>query len=446
MDFGQGIRKALAKITGAAIIDEAAVKELVKELQRVLITNDVEIKLVREITKKIEEKALSEKKSQTIAIREHIAKIVYDELVSLLGEKFEPRIEKNQRIMVLGLYGSGKSTSVAKLAKFYQKSGLRVGVICGDVHRPAAFEQLKQLSEQVKCDFYGNKTQGAELIAVEGLEKLKHCDVIIYDSAGRNAFDAELSHELKKVVEKFRPTDSFLVVSADIGQVAGKQAQEFSKAAPISGVIITKMDGSGKGGGALSSVHASKTRVAFIGTGEKMDALEVFDSKKFVSNLVGFPDLETLLDKVKEASDEQTIQRVLETGKLDYESFMSQMRAMKKMGPLKQILQMIGVYDIPEDMMVQSEKKLKKFENIVNSMTLNERRNPELMANHSRQERIAKGAGAKLNEVKELVSQFNTISKFMTGAKKNKGLMRRMAGKLPAGFDLSKLGAFGGLK
>ncbi|MBI4406331.1 signal recognition particle receptor subunit alpha [Candidatus Micrarchaeota archaeon] len=437
MDFGQGIRKALAKITGAAIIDEAAVKELVKELQRVLITNDVDVKLVREITKKIESKAIEEKKQQNIAVREHIAKIVYDELVSLLGEKFEPKIEKNQRILMCGLFGVGKTTTISKLAKFYQKKGLHVGVICGDVHRPAAFEQLKQLSEQVKCDFYGNKNQSAELTAVEGLDKLKHCDVIIYDSAGRSAFDQQLAHELKIVVEKFRPTDSFLVVSADIGQVAGRQAEEFSKAAPISGVIITKMDGSGKGGGALSSVKASNSKVAFIGTGEKPDALEVFDSKKFVSNLCGFPDLESLLDKVKEAGDEAAIQRVMESGKLDYEAFLAQMRAMKKMGPLKQVMQMIGVYDIPEEMMVKSEEKLKVFENAVNSMTREERQNPELMNNKARQQRIAKGAGINPEDVRELVKQFNLISKFMGGAKKNR-LLKRLSDKMP--FDLSKLG------
>lgn len=444
MDLGQGIRKALAKITGAAIIDEAAVKELVKELQRVLITNDVEIKLVKQITKNVEEKALREKKLQAVAIREHIAKIVYDELVVLLGEKFEPKIDKGQRILMCGLYGVGKTTTIGKLAKFYQGKGLKVGVIAGDVHRPAAFEQLKQLSEQVKCEFYGRKGEkNAEAIAHDGAKELKHCDVIIFDSAGRSAFDSELANELKKVNAAFRPTETFLVVSADIGQVAGKQAEEFAKTISVTGVIVTKMDGSGKGGGALSSVHASRSKVAFIGTGEKMDALEIFDSKKFVADLVGFPDLETLLSKVKEASDEKALEKVMETGKLDYESFMSQMRSMRKMGPLKQILQMLGMYDIPEDMLSKSEDKLKVFEIVVSSMTKQERQNPDLMSSGSRQERIAKGAGVDVKEVKELVRNFNAINKFMSGAKKNKGLMKRLSGKLPAGFDLSK---FGGLK
>jgi len=174
--------------------------------------------------------------------------------------------------------------------------------------------------------------------------------------------------------------------------------------------------------------------------------LEVFDSKKFVANLVGFPDLESLIEKVKDASDEQTMQKVMETGKLDYESFMAQMRAMKKMGPMKQILQMIGVYDVPEEMMAKSEEKLKTFENAVNSMSKNERENPDLMNNRSRQERVARGAGIKPDDVKELVKQFNTISKLMAGAKKNKGLLRRLGGKMPGGFDLSKLAGLGSTK
>jgi len=444
MDLGQGIRKALAKITGAVLVDEAAIKELTKELQRVLITNDVNVKLVKEITARIEEKAMKEKKTESLGVREHIAKIVYDELVAMLGEKFEPKFEKGQRLLLLGLMGCGKTTTIGKMAKFYQKKGLHVGVICGDVHRPAAFEQLQQLATQAKCDFYGNPGKSAWEIAIDGLDNLQHCDVIIFDSAGRSAFDSALASELKKVAEVLKPTDSFLVVSADVGQVAGRQAEEFTHAVPITGVIVTKMDGSGKGGGALSSVHASKSKVAFIGVGEKLDNLEIFDAKKFVAGLVGFPDLETLLEKVKDASDEKALEKAMEKGSLDYETFMAQMRSMKKMGPLKQILQLLGMHDVPEELMQQSEEKMKKFECAVNSMTLKERRNPELMRNKARQERVAKGAGIKLEEVRDLVKNFENISKMINGAKKNKGLLKRFAGKMPKGFDLSKLGGLGG--
>jgi signal recognition particle subunit SRP54 len=439
MDLGAGIRKALARITGAPIVDEKAIKELVKELQKVLISNDVNVKLVFELTKKIEEKALKEKQVGGLGLREHIVRIVYDELVSIMGEKYEPRIER-QRVMVVGLFGSGKTTSIAKLARFYQARGLRVGVIAGDVHRPAAVDQLEQLAKLVHCDFYGNKLArppDASRVALEGLDKLRNCDVIILDTAGRSAFDSELAHELKQMSEVFKPDETYLVVSADVGQVAGKQAEEFNRAAKISGVIVTKMDGSGKGGGALSAVHASKSKVAFIGTGEKPEALEVFDAKKFVARLVGFPDLESLLEKVREASDEKALQEAMESGELNYETFLAQMRAMKKMGPLKQVMQLLGAYDLPEEMIGKSEEKLRQYEAAVLSMTRKERLNPELMRNKSRQERVARGAGLKPEEVRELVTSFDRMAKLVKGFKKNKGLLKRFS-RMPG---LDKLAA-----
>lgn len=441
MDLGLGIRKALAKFTGATIVDEAAVKELVKDLQRALITSDVNVKLVFELTKKIEKRALEEKKHQAVDLRSHIVKIVYDELVTVLGEAYVPNIEKKQRILLCGLFGAGKTTTISKLARFFQKHGLKVGVIAGDIHRPAAVEQLQQLSEQVKFTVFADKKLTAKELAKQGLIALSDRDIIIFDSAGRSAFDSELAHELRDINTEFKPTSTFLVVSADLGQVAGKQASEFKENADITGVIITKMDGSGKGGGALSSVAVSQSRVAFIGTGEKPDALETFDPKKFVSRLVGAPDLEELLTRVREATDEKELAKALETGELNYESFLAQMRAMKKMGPLKQIMQMMGMYDVPEEFLVKSEDKLKKYENIVGSMTVKERRDPKLMKNASRQERIAKGSGVKLDDVRDLVKNFENASKMMKGLQGNKSLMRKMSGKmnLPKGMDISKL-------
>ena len=313
MDLGSGIRKALAKITGVSVVDENAVRELVKELQRVLITNDVNVKLVFQLTKRIEDRALKEKLLPGLSLREHVVRVVHEELQKILGEKFEPRIGK-QKILLLGLFGSGKTTSAGKMAKFYQSKGLKVAVIAADVHRPAAFEQLQQLSEQVKCGFFGIKGEkSAPRIVEKALEELERkYDVLILDSAGRSAFDEELVKELKQVSVMFKPDEKFLVVSADLGQVAGKQAQEFNNAVGLTGVIITKMDGSGKGGGALSSIAVSGARVAFIGVGEKLTDLQVFDSTRFVAQLVGFADLPSLLEKLKEASDEELMQKALE--------------------------------------------------------------------------------------------------------------------------------------
>ncbi len=434
MDLGAGIRKALAKLTGASYVDEAAVKEAVKELQRVLISNDVNVQLVFELTKRIEKRALTEKPAGGLTnLREHVIAVVYDELAKLLGESYEPKIQK-QRILMVGLFGAGKTTTIAKLARFYISKGLKVGVVAGDVHRPAAFEQLQQLAESVHCQFYGRKGATAVELAKESRVKLSGVDVIIFDSAGRSAFDEELVKELKDIVRVFEPDERFLVVSADVGQVAGKQAKEFNDAVGgLSGVIVTKMDGSGKGGGALSSVAVSGAKVAFLGTGEKPQDFEVFDAKRFVGRLVGYADLPALLEKAREMSDEQSLAKAMESGELNYDSFLAQMRSLKKMGPLKQILQMMGAYDVPDDLMKQSESKLKTFEAAVHSMTPKERTDTKLMSQKSRQARVAKGAGLKENEVRELVQNFERAQKTIKGLKKNRGLssqLKKMAGGL----------------
>jgi len=428
MDLGVGLRKALAKITGAAIVDEKAVAELVKELQRVLISNDVNVKLVFELSKKIQERALKEKPAGGIGAREHVVKVVYDELVAVMGERHEPKLNK-QKILLLGLFGSGKTTTTAKLAKFYRDRGLSVGLTCCDTYRPAAYEQVEQLSAKTGVPFYGIKGESdVKRIVKGGLEHFKDKDVVIVDSSGRDAFDGELSKELKDINDALRPDEKFLVVSADIGQIAKKEAEEFNRVVGVTGVIVTKMDGSGKGGGALSSVAASGAKVAFIGTGEKLDDFEVFDAKKFVGRLLGFPDLEALLEKVKNAGIEEEVkaEKILEE-ELTIESFYEQLKATKKLGPLKSIFQMMGMVDLPKELMEQSEEKLKKYEVIINSMTKNERKDVDLVRkNKARMERIAKGSGTSVEDIKDLISQFEKMKKFLDAFKKNRGLRRQV--------------------
>ena len=434
MDLGYGLRRALAKITGAALVDERAVKELVKELQRVLLTNDVNVKLVFELSKRIEERALREKPVAGTSAKEHVVRVVYGELVKLMGERHEPKLAK-QKLLLLGLFGSGKTTTVAKIAKFYKEKGLGVGVICADVSRPAAYEQLEQLSHKVSVDFFGVKGEkDAEKIVRDGLLRLRN-DVIIVDSSGRSAFDPELIEELKKIERELRADEKFLVISADIGQIAGKQAEEFHNALGLTGVIITKMDGSGKGGGALSAVAASNAKVAFIGSGEKMDDIEPFDAPKFVERLLGFPDLEALLEKVRKVAEEEKITPEALEEKFTFKTFQEQLRAAKKLGPLKNVFQMLGASDLPPELMEQSEEKLKKYEVIINSMTKAEREDAGLLRkNRSRIERIARGSGTSPEEVRELLTHFEKVEKMVSSFKKNRGFRKQMEKLMKSGF------------
>ncbi len=427
MDLGAGLRKALAKITGAALIDEKSVKELIKELQRVLIANDVEVKLVFELSKRIEKEALDRKQLKGVNTKEHVVKVVYDELTKLMGEKHEPKLGK-QRILLLGLYGSGKTTSVGKLAHFYKKSGLSVGVVCCDTDRPAAYEQLEQVAKGAKAVFYGQKGEKDSVkIAKDAMGKAEE-DVLIFDSAGRNAFNNDLKEELKGIDAVVKPDERFLVVSADIGQVAGRQANEFNSAVPVTGVIITKLDGSGKGGGALSSVATTGSQVSFIGIGEKLGDFEVFDAKKYVGRLLGFPDLESLIEKVKEISEQEDIKPdQMMDEKFTVKTFYEQLKAAKKLGPLKNVFGMLGMVDIPKDLMEQSEEKLKNYEVIIASMTEEERENADLIKkNKSRLERIAKGSGTKPEDVKELLSRFGQMEKMLKAFKHNRGFRKKM--------------------
>ncbi len=439
MDLGKGLRQALAKITGAALVDEKSVKELSRELQRVLISNDVNVKLVFELTKRIEGKALDKNLAKGISVREHVVQIVYDELVALMGEKYEPNL-KPRKLLLLGLYGSGKTTTCGKLAAFYKKRGLSVALVSCDADRPAAFAQLQQLSKQTGAEFYGiDGEKDVKKILASQLPKIKE-DLVIVDSAGRSGFDELLVAQLKEIVSGFSPDEKILVMSADIGQVAGRQAQQFHEAVGLTGVILTKLDGSGKGGGALSACRTSGAKVLFAGMGEKMEDLSPFDSKKFVGRLLGFPDLEALLEKVRTVAEEQKMSDEM-PAKMTLDVFYQQLKAAKKMGPLSSVFGMMGMNDLPADAMKTSEGKLKKYEAIIGSMTKYERENAEVIKKQKgRMERIAKGSGSKSEDVRELLTQFERISSMMDGFKKNRGMrkkLERMMGK--AGVDFGKL-------
>ena len=265
--------------------------------------------------------------------------------------------------------------------------------------------------------------------------------MVIVDSAGRSAFDSPLTEQLKLINSLAEPDEKFLVVSADVGQVAGRQAAQFHEAVGLSGVIITKMDGSGKGGGALSAVASSGAKAAFIGTGEKMDALEPFDAQKFVGRLLGFPDLAALMEKVKKIAEEEQLPGQIED-KLTMRVFYEQLKAAKKLGPLSNVFSMMGASDLPSDMVKTSEDKLKKFEVIICSMTPEEREDASLLRKHrSRISRIAKGSGASEQDVRELLAQFEKVNSMFSQFKKNRGFRKKMEKMMKgANIDVSKLG------
>ncbi len=440
MDLGKKLREALAKLSGKPYVDESAVRELIKDLQRILISSDVNVKLVFELSKRIEQKALETEKKRALSLKEHVLKVVYDELIALMGAGYSPRMDKH-RILLCGLFGSGKTTTTAKIAYFYKSKGLSVGVVGADVERPAAQEQLEQLAKKINANFYTIKGEKNAVKVVEDALQRSKDDILVVDSAGRSAFDNVLREELSRINTALKPDETYLVVSGDIGQVAGKHAEEFAKVVNLTGVIATKMDGSGKGGGALSSVGVVGTKIAFIGVGEKPEDFEVYNSEKFVGRLLGVPDIAGLLEKAKKISEEEDLKK-LETEEFTIEAFYNQLKAAKKLGPLSSVFSMLGAPDIPQEFVQQSESKLKKFEAMINSMTKAERKDAALIRrSHSRIERIAKGAGCSTKDVSEFLSQFEKMEKLLNKFKHDRGFRKKIEQFMKSG-NLGGVGSF----
>lgn len=416
----------MAKLTRSTIIDAKTIREFTKELQKSLLSADVEVKLVLEFAKRIESQALSSKPPAGVTPKDYITKIVYDELVALVGKSYEPEL-KPRRILLMGLYGAGKTTMAAKLAKFYQDRGLSAALLCCDVSRPAAYEQLETLAKNANVPFFGKKgeTDPARIVN-EGMAKFSGKQVIICDTSGRSALDAALISELKHVSSAFHPTESMLVVSADVGQIAGRQAREFDSATKVSGIIITKMDGSGKGGGALSAANAASVPVTFIGTGEKLADIQTFDAPKFISALLGMADIGALIEHVQEAVRASGMKpEELTAEELNFETFYAQLKAMSGMGSIKKLFGMMGAPDVPKDVVEKGEDKLKKYKVIIASMTKEERRHEKLLHDAERVHRIAIGSGTSEKDVHAMISEFNKMRKMFDTLKNDRNFKKR---------------------
>jgi len=429
--LSEGLKEALRKISGAGYIDKNVLEELARDIQKTLLASDVDVKLASDLTERIKSRSLNEKPPSGLTPKEHVIKIVYDELVKFVGAKSEVNL-KPGRIMFVGLFGSGKTTSIGKLAKFYQKRGLKPVLIGCDVHRPAAMDQLSQLASQINVPCYAPKDIKNPIdISKSGIEKFKKYDILIFDASGRSSLDKELAEELKKLGEFVKPNEVLLTIPADLGQAAGQQAEGFKKLVGITGIFLTKMDGTARGGGAITSCAITGAPIKFIGTGEKVDAIEVFDPERFISRLIGFGDIQGLIEKAKEAEFKpETVEKIME-GKFTMNEFLEQLKSMSKMGSLKSVMGMMpGLpVKIPKEFdMDKQEGKMKKWAIIIQSMTNEERENPQII-DANRIKRIAKGSGVSEAEVRELMKSYEQIRK----------LMKMFSGKRGAFSKFSKM-------
>jgi len=443
--LGSSLTDAIKKLFRAGVVDEATVKELVRDIQRALLQADVNVQLVLDISKRIEERALKEKVPPGISRREHVIKVVYEELTRFVGDKPVPiKMEPGKRkiIMLVGIQGSGKTTQASKIARYYQKRGLKPALICADTYRPGAFAQLQQLASRINIPIYGDpKAKDPVKVVKEGLNQFQGKDLIIVDTAGRHKEEKDLIKEMKDLEKHIHPDEVIMVIDGTIGQQALIQAKSFHEATPIGAIIVTKLDGSSRGGGALSAVAATGAPIKFIGTGEKIEDIEAFVPQRFVGRLLGMGDLETLLEKVHDAEikvPEKKAKEIL-SGKFTLTDMYEQFEAVKKMGPFSKVLKMLpgmSSSDIPQDMLNSAEGRLDKWRVIIQSMTPQERENPKLL-NSSRARRVAHGSGTTEKDVKELLKQYVMMRKMLKMMKRKKKLPFGLGGKgMPTNFPV----------
>ncbi len=433
--LGSSLTDAIKKIFKSSVVDEAAVKELVRDIQRALLQADVNVQLVLGISKAIEERALKEKMPPGISRREHVIKVVYEELTRFVGDKpVSLKTEPGRKfvLMLVGIQGSGKTTHAAKLARYLQRKGLKPAFICADTFRPGAYAQLQQLASRINVPIYGEPNAKDPVKVVEhGLKQFPDKDIVIVDTSGRHKEEKNLIKEMKDLERSIKPTEIMMVIDGTIGQQALAQAKTFHEATPIGSILVTKLDGSARGGGALSAVAATGAPIKFIGTGEKVEDIEQFVPSRFVGRLLGMGDLETLLEKVQEAEikvPQKKAKQIL-SGKFTLEDMYEQFEAVRGMGPFKKVMQMLpGMGNkLSDDMLNVAEDRLEKWRVIIQSMTPEEKENPKLI-NFSRARRVARGSGTTEKDVKELLKQYVMMRRMLKMMKRKKGKVPFMQG------------------
>jgi len=424
------------KLRGHGKLSEQNITEALKEVRLALLEADVHFKVVKDFIERIRARSVGQEVLESLTPAQQVIKIVHEELISLMGGvnsglnlSYRPPIP----IMLVGLQGSGKTTTLAKLGQFLKDKGRRPYLVPADVRRPAAIEQLRKLGEQVGLPVFPSNPQEAPLLicrkALQWVEE-DNGDLLLIDTAGRLHIDEALMEELKEIKKAVNPREILLVADAMTGQDAVNVAQKFNEALDIHGVILTKLDGDARGGAALSIKAVTGKPIKFIGVGEKVNALEVFHPDRMASRILGMGDVLSLIEKAQEAVDikkAQELEKRILRDSFTLEDFQEQLQQIKKIGSVEQILSMIpglGRLKIPKGV-EGSEKELVKVEAIINSMTKQERRSPEIL-NGSRRLRIAKGSGTTVQDVNQLLKQYLQMKKMLRQFKKSglRGLPR----------------------
>ncbi len=430
--LGTSLRKAVSRLRGRPVVDEAAINEFLRDVQRALLEADVNVKLVLELSKRVKERALKEDVPPGFSRRELAVKILYEELTNLLGKRpaeIEIDGKRTNVILVVGIEGSGKTTTVAKLAHWFSKRYGKVAIVSSDVIRPASKLQLEQMVGNEVPVFWEDHGDPIRIMR-DGLERFRKekYNVVIVDTAGRHKDEEGLMKELKEYYEAVNPDMVLLVVDGTIGQAAYNQAKAFADSIPIGGVVVTKLDGAAKGGGALSAVAAAGAPIYFIGTGEKLEDLEKFDPDRFVSRLLGGGDVVELARRMEEAFKESELLERISKGKFDLEDFRDYLQQLRKAGPLDKLLEMIPGVGGKLSNLEFDPKEMDRWMAIINSMTPEERREPSLIRG-SRVERIARGSGVTAKDVRRLLKSYNQVKRMMesmSSPAKMRRLMRRM--------------------
>ncbi len=450
-NLGSSITSALKKLVGAGTVDAALIRELKNDLLKALLEADVNLEIALEVTEKVEKRALKDDLPPGIPRQKHVISIVHDELVQILGgkaRKLKITPGKLNVLLFVGIQGSGKTTVVGKLGNWLNKRGMKPAMVCADTDRPGAYEQLSQLGEQINVPVYGEpKEKNAVKIARDGVAHFqKSHEVILVDTAGRHKEEKAMLKEMAKIAKIIKPDEIVLVIDGTLGQQAYDQALAFASTTKIGSIIVTKLDGSAKGGGALSACAATNAQIKYLGVGEKIGDLERFDATGFVGRLLNMGDIEALIESVQAAEIEpdEEMTKAFMSGKFTLRDMYAQMQNIGKMGSMSKILSFLPGFStgLPEGLEDTSEENMKKFMCMMESMTAEELDDPSVIKS-TRIQRISRGSGTDPKEIRQLMKQFNQMKKMMKGMKKGLG---RRGGKMPNMADLAGMQSAAGSK